>query len=74
MEGSVELFEEVEGIVFEVKLDGETVWLSQQQFAELFERDQSVISRHINRILKDGELAAESSMQKVHIAFADKPV
>jgi len=70
----VELFEEVEGIVLEVKLDGETVWLSQQQFAELFERDQSVISRHINRIFKDGELAAESSMQKVHIAHSDKPV
>lgn len=74
MEGSVELFEEVEGIVLEVKLDGETVWLSQQQLAELFERDQSVISRHINRIFKDGELAAESNMQKVHIAHSDKPV
>lgn len=74
MEGSVELFEEVEGIVLEVKFDGETVWLSQQQLAELFERDQSVISRHINRIFKDGELAAESNMQKVHIPLSDKPV
>lgn len=67
----MELFEEVEGIVLEVKLDGETVWLSQQQLAELFERDQSVISRHINRIFKDGELAAESNMQKVHIAHSE---
>lgn len=70
----MELFEEVEGIVLEVKFDGETVWLSQQQLAELFERDQSVISRHINRIFKDGELAAESNMQKVHIPLSDKPV
>lgn len=74
MKGSVELFEEVEGIVLEVKLDGETVWLSQQQLAELFERNQSVISRHINRIFKDGELTAESNMQKVHIAHSDKPI
>lgn len=70
----MELFEEVEGIVLEVKLDGETVWLSQQQLAELFERNQSVISRHINRIFKDGELTAESNMQKVHIAHSDKPI
>jgi hypothetical protein len=74
VKGSVELFEEVEGIVLEVKLDGETVWLSQQQLAELFERNQSVISRHINRIFKDGELTAESNMQKVHIAHSDKPI
>ena len=43
-------------IQLEVKLEHETVWLTQQQMAELFERDQSVIARHIRNIYKEGEL------------------
>jgi hypothetical protein len=41
---------------------------------QLFERDQSVISRHIKNIFNEGELEAESNMQKMHIANSDKPV
>ena len=37
------------------------------------EHDQSVVSRHINNVFKDGELSAESNMQKMHIARSDKP-
>lgn len=40
----------------DVKVDGETVWLSLDQMAELFERDKSVISRHLNNVFKEGEL------------------
>ena len=40
----------------EVKLENETVWLTQSQMAELFGRDRSVISRHIKSIFKEGEL------------------
>ena len=40
----------------EVKLEDETVWLTQSQMAELFGRDRSVISRHIKNIFKEGEL------------------
>ena len=36
----------------EVRLDGETVWLTQAQMAELFQRDQSVIARHIKNVFK----------------------
>ena len=39
-----------------VMLDGETVWLSLNQLTDLFQRDKSVISRHINNIFKEGEL------------------
>jgi hypothetical protein len=40
----------------DVKLEGETVWLSQQQMATLFEKDRTVIGRHIRNIFKEGEL------------------
>lgn len=58
----------------EVRLEQDTVWLSQAQIVTLFGRDQSVVSRHIGNIFKEGELERESNMQKMHIANSDKPV
>ena len=58
----------------EVRFEGETVWLKQDQLSLLFQRDQSVISRHIRNIYKDGELEPESNMQKMYIPNSDKPV
>ena len=58
----------------DVNVEKETVWLSQAQICELFERDQSVLSRHINNIFKEGELDKKSNMQKMHIGGSDKPV
>jgi len=52
----------------------ETVWLTQKQIVQLFQKDQSVISRHINKIFQDGEVDEKSNMQKMHIANSDKPV
>jgi hypothetical protein len=45
-----------------VMLDGETVWLSLNQMKDLFQRDKSVISRHINNIYKEGELKKETTI------------
>ncbi len=61
-------------VATEVRLEGETVWLTQAQMIELFGRDQSVISRHIRGIFAEGELPPESNMQKMHIANSDKPI
>ncbi len=47
-----------------VHLDKETVWLSLSQISELFERDKSVISRHINNIFKENELTRSSVVAK----------
>jgi hypothetical protein len=58
----------------EVTMQDETVWLTQKEMADLFQRDQSVISRHVNNVFKEGELDEESNMQKMHIANSDKPV
>ncbi len=46
----------------EVKLDKETVWLNLSQMVELFERDKSVISRHIKNVFKEGELEQKSTV------------
>jgi prophage maintenance system killer protein len=58
----------------EVRLDQETVWLNQAQLVSLFNRDQSVISRHLRNVFSDGELDEKSNMQKMHIANSDKPI
>lgn len=48
----------------EVRLEGETVWLSLPQMAELFARDKSVISRHLKSIFATGELSREATVAK----------
>lgn len=50
----------------DVTVQNETVWLSQGQMAELFDKDQSVIARHISNVFKEGELEKESNMQILH--------
>ena len=61
-------------IEIQVQFDGETAWLTQDQMVSLFQRNQSVISRHIKNIFNEGELEEKSNMQKMHIANSDKPV
>ena len=53
-----------------VRLENETVWLSQAQMANLFQKDQSVIARHINNVFKEGELDKNSNMQILHNTFS----
>jgi len=72
--GEVLLYEASDGQVrVDVRLDRETVWLTQAQMVDLFGRDQSVVSRHLRNVFAEGELPAEGNMQKMHIASADKP-
>ena len=55
----------------DVTFDGDTVWLSQDQMAELFQRDKSTISRHIKNIFEDGELTKESVVAKIATTASD---
>lgn len=71
----VVLFEtEDKSVVLPVTVENETVWLSQAQMIELFDRDQSVVSRHISNVFKEEEVDKESNMHFLHIATADRPV
>ena len=73
--GEVVLYRTKDGTIsVEVRLHGDTVWLTQAQMVELFQRNQSVLSRHIRKIFKEGELDPKSNMQKMHSAKSDKPV
>ncbi len=65
---------EDEKISVDVRFEDETVWLSQEQMALLFERDRSVIVKHIANIFSEGELEEKSNVQFLHIANSDKPV
>lgn len=58
----------------QTRLENETVWLSQEQMAELFQRDRSVITKHIGNIFNEGELEEKSNVQNLHISSSDKPV
>jgi len=46
----------------QVRLDGQTAWLSLNELAELFQRDKSVISKHLKNIFEDGELSAAATV------------
>lgn len=68
------LYQPDEAVKLEVRMEDETVWLTQAQMVKLFQRDQSVIARHINNIFKEEELDKESNMHFLHNAFSDKPI
>ena len=50
----------------DVRLENGTVWLTQAQMADLFQKDQSVIARHIANVFREGELEKVSNMQILH--------
>ncbi len=53
------------------KVEDETIWITQKQMCELFGRDKSVISRHINNVFKSGELDRNSVVAKIATTAAD---
>ena len=58
----------------EVRMEQDTLWLTHTQIAQLFQRERSVITRHIRNIFQQNELDEKSNVQKMHITSADKPV
>jgi prophage maintenance system killer protein len=61
-------------VALQVEFDGETIWLKQDQIADIFGKSRTVITKHINNILKEEEVDEKSNVQKMHIANSDKPV
>ena len=73
MKDEIVLFED-QNVKLEVNVKEETVWLSQKQMSDLFVKDRTVITRHINNIFKEGELDEKGNVQKMHFANSDKPI
>ena len=63
-----------ETLRLDVRLENETVWLTQGQMADLFQRDRSVITRHIGNVFSEGELTEGGNVQILHIPLSDKPI
>jgi hypothetical protein len=57
-----------------VLLENETIWLTQEQMSQLFDRERSVITKHIGNVFSEGELEEKSNVQIMHISGSDKPV
>lgn len=73
--GDMLIYQTEDGLTkIDVSFENDTVWLSKSQMAELFQRDRSVISKHIKNVFDEGELSPESNVQNLHIANSDKPV
>ena len=73
--GQVELFQAADGQVsLDVRLEADTVWLSQAQLAELFGRERSVITRHGGNVFREGELPEKSNVHFLHAFGSDRPV
>jgi hypothetical protein len=64
--GEIIIYKGVDGAPsIEVRMQGETAWLTQKQLAELFGTTKQNISQHVENILKDGELAENSVVKKI---------
>ncbi|TPJ70726.1 RhuM family protein [Mesorhizobium sp. B2-6-2] len=61
------------GIQLDIRFEGDTLWMTQAQIADLFGRDRTTITRHINNVIEEGELDEATSVQKVHISLG-RPV
>ena len=72
--GEIVMYQPDETIRLEVRVEDETVWLTQQQISDLFLRDRTVINRHINNVFKEGECDKKSNVHFLHITNSDKPV
>lgn len=64
--GEIVVYQPDEVTRIEVQVEGETVWLTQAQMSILFQKDQSVIARHIRNVFTEGELEEMSNMQILH--------
>ena len=72
--GEIIIYKAETGTDLQVQTDGETVWMTQGQIAELFQTDRSSITKHLRNIINSAELSEKSNVQFLHIAKSDKPV
>jgi|SRR3990167_9775277 len=72
--GEIVIYKKAGEPMLQVKVEKETVWLTQEQISLLFGTERSVITKHLGNIYRSGELDEKSNVQKMHIPFSDKPV
>jgi hypothetical protein len=70
-ESSIVIYETSDGVRLDVKLERDTLWLTQKQMAELFETERSVITKHLRNIFQSGELIQDSVCANFALTAAD---
>jgi hypothetical protein len=66
------LFQAADGqVTLDVRLEADTVWLSQAQMAELFGRERSVITHHVSNVFREWEMPKTSNVHVLHFAGGD---
>ena len=73
--GNIVIYQTKDGKTsIDVKLEDETVWLTQAQMAELFQKDRTVIGRHINNVYREGELERDITCAKFAHVVSQYPI
>ncbi|OFY56747.1 MAG: hypothetical protein A2X04_09400 [Bacteroidetes bacterium GWF2_41_9] len=70
-EAAIVIYETADGVRLDVKLEKETLWLTQKQMAELFQTERSVITKHLRNFFKSGELIQDSVCANFALTAAD---
>ena len=70
-QGEIVIYKSKEGPRLEVRLEQDTVWLTQKQMSLLFDKGVSTINEHIKNIFKEGELNENSVIRKFRITASD---
>ena len=62
-ENQIVVYQPDETLRLDVRLENETVWLTQEQMCELFQRDRTVITKHVRNVFKESECEEENNVQ-----------
>ena len=66
MDKQIIVYKTSDGYELPVKTDGETVWMTIEQMVKLLGRDRTVLVRHVNNAIKEGELSRDINVQNLH--------
>ena len=66
MNKQIVVYKASDGSELSVRTDGETIWMTIEQMVRLFGRDRTVLIRHVNNAIKEGELSRDVNVQNLH--------
>ncbi len=73
-ENQIVVYQPDDTLRLDVRLENETVWLTQEQMCELFQRERSVITKHVRNVFSEGECDEENNVQNMHINQRGRPL
>ena len=74
VKNEIVVYQPDETMRLDVRLENDTVWLSQEQMCELFQRDRTVITKHVRNVFSEGECDERNNVQILHINQRGRPL